>query len=111
MSRPSTTPATTSSHCPATAHPSIRIEVKARIEGAEDFYVTHNEVVTGKNAAPHYRLALVTVSTRGPEHDQVRYVADPFDQVRLRRPGRHRHPRQLAQDLEHRNRALLTRRD
>jgi SNF2 family DNA or RNA helicase len=58
--------------------PSIRIEVKARLEGAEDFYVTHNEIVTGKNAAPEYRLALVIVSKIGPEHDQVRYVADPF---------------------------------
>ncbi|MEV8511498.1 helicase-related protein [Dactylosporangium sp. NPDC051484] len=63
---------------PAGGEPSIRIEVKARLEGAEDFYVTHNEIVTGKNAAPQYRLALVLVSMAGPEHDQVRYVADPF---------------------------------
>lgn len=63
---------------PTNGGPSIRIEVKARIEDAEDFYVTHNEVVTGKNAVPHYRLALVTVSKVGPELDQVRYVADPF---------------------------------
>ncbi|WP_327045351.1 helicase-related protein [Microbispora sp. NBC_01189] len=68
---------------PADDGPSIRIEVKARLEGAEDFYVTHNEIVTGKNAAPHYRLALVTVSTAGPEHDRVRYVADPFAGVDL----------------------------
>jgi hypothetical protein len=57
---------------------SLRIEVKARIEGAEDFFVTHNEVITGKNAVPAYRLALVIVSKAGPERDQVRYVADPF---------------------------------
>ncbi|MFJ2028691.1 helicase-related protein [Streptosporangium sp. NPDC087985] len=63
---------------PPNGGPSIRIEVKARLEGAEDFYVTHNEIVTGKNVVPHYRLALVTVSKAGPEHDQVRYVADPF---------------------------------
>lgn len=63
---------------PAGGGPSICIEVKARAEVAEDFYVTHNEVVTGKNAVPHYRLALVTVSTGGPEYDEVRYVADPF---------------------------------
>ncbi|MGN7246931.1 helicase-related protein [Janibacter anophelis] len=56
----------------------ITIEVKGRIEGAEDFFITHNEVLTGKNAQPRYRLALVEVSTRGPEHDQVRYVEDPF---------------------------------
>ncbi|MFD0206564.1 MULTISPECIES: helicase-related protein [Saccharothrix] len=63
---------------PADRGPSIRIEVKARIEGAEDFYLTHNEIATGKNAAPHYRLALVTVSRIGPEHDRVRYLAAPF---------------------------------
>lgn len=63
---------------PADGGPSIRIEVKARLEGAKDFFVTHNEVITGKNAVPHYRLALVTVSKDGPEYDQVRYVADPF---------------------------------
>ncbi len=55
-----------------------RIEVKARIQGATDFFVTHNEVITGKNAAPLYRLALVMVDPRGPQHDQVRYLADPF---------------------------------
>jgi hypothetical protein len=55
-----------------------RIEVKARIDGAEDFFVTHNEVMLGKNAAPNYRLALVGVDPRGAEHDEVRYLADPF---------------------------------
>ena len=55
-----------------------RIEVKARIEGATDFFITHNEVMTAKNASPHYRLALVSVSPDGPEYDQVRYLADPF---------------------------------
>lgn len=29
-----------------------RIEVKARLDGAADFFVTHNEVMVGKNAAP-----------------------------------------------------------
>ncbi len=33
--------------------------------GAKDFFVTHNEVMTGKNAAPRYRLALVRVDPRG----------------------------------------------
>jgi SNF2 family DNA or RNA helicase len=55
-----------------------RIEVKARIEGAKDFFITHNEVMTGKNAVPRYRLALVRVDGRGPQHDQVRYLDDPF---------------------------------
>jgi superfamily II DNA or RNA helicase len=60
-----------------------RIEVKARIEGATDFFVTHNEVMTGKNAAPRYRLALVRVDPRGPSHDDVRYLADPFSTTDL----------------------------
>lgn len=55
-----------------------RIEVKARIDGADDFFVTHNEVMTGKNAVPRYRLALVRVDPRGAQHDQVRYLDDPF---------------------------------
>ncbi|MFC7360146.1 helicase-related protein [Nocardioides astragali] len=55
-----------------------RIEVKARIEGAKDFFVTHNEVMTGKNAVPRYRLALVRVDPRGAQYDEVRYLADPF---------------------------------
>jgi hypothetical protein len=63
--------------------PSIRIEVKARLDGAEDFYVTHNEVITGKNATPHYRLALVSVSKTGPAHDQVRYLDAPFTGVKF----------------------------
>lgn len=55
-----------------------RIEVKARIEGSKDFFVTHNEVMTGKNAVPRYRLALVRVDQRGAQHDEVRYLNDPF---------------------------------
>ena len=55
-----------------------RIEVKARIDGAKDFFVTHNEVMTGKNAVPRYRLALVRVDVRGAQHDEVRYLDDPF---------------------------------
>lgn len=58
--------------------PPIRIEVKARIEGAKDFYVTHNEVMTGLNASPRYRLALIKVSPEGPEHDEIRYLDNPF---------------------------------
>jgi superfamily II DNA or RNA helicase len=56
----------------------IRIEVKARIAGAEDFFVTHNEVLTALNSAPRYRLALVRVDPRGPDHDEVRYLENPF---------------------------------
>ncbi|HVC07355.1 MAG TPA: helicase-related protein [Solirubrobacterales bacterium] len=56
----------------------IRIEVKARIAGAEDFFITHNEVMTAMNAAPRYRLAMVRIDSRGAEHDEVRYLEDPF---------------------------------
>ncbi|RQM35840.1 helicase-related protein [Rhodococcus ruber] len=55
-----------------------RIEVKARIEGSKDFFVTHNEVMIGKNASPRYRLALVRVDPRGVHYDDVRYLGDPF---------------------------------
>jgi Domain of unknown function (DUF3883) len=61
----------------------IRIEVKARLEGERDFFITPNEVLHGRNSAPRYRLALVTVDPRGPEHDTIRYVADPFGGVDL----------------------------
>jgi superfamily II DNA or RNA helicase len=56
----------------------IRIEVKARLVGADDFFVTHNEVLTACNSAPRYRLALVLVDPRGAEHDTVRYLENPF---------------------------------
>jgi superfamily II DNA or RNA helicase len=59
--------------------PPIRIEVKARIEGAKDFYVTHNEVMTGLNASPRYRLAMIRVSQDGPEKDEIRYLDNPFE--------------------------------
>ena len=35
-------------------------------------------VLTGKNSAPKYRLALVKVDQRGPAHDEVRYLDNPF---------------------------------
>lgn len=63
--------------------PLVFLEVKARLAGAEDFFVTRTEILHGKNAAPHYRLALVSVDPRGPEHDQVRYLADPFRDTSL----------------------------
>ncbi len=55
-----------------------RIEVKARIEGAKDFFVTHNEVMTGKNAVPRYRLALVRVDPRGAAARRGPLPRDPF---------------------------------
>jgi len=58
--------------------PSIRIEVKARIAGAASFDITRREVLTALNAAPNHRLALVSVSPEGPEHDEVRYLSNVF---------------------------------
>ena len=57
----------------------IRIEVKGRISGADDFVITHNEVLTAKNLGEDYRLALVDVSPDGPHADRVRYLTRPFD--------------------------------
>jgi hypothetical protein len=57
----------------------FRIEVKACTDGATDFFVTHNEVITGKNAVPRYRLALV----RFAQYNEVRYLDDPFSTTDL----------------------------
>ncbi len=57
----------------------VRIEVKGRIAGADDFVITHNEVLTAKNLGDDYRLALVEVSPEGAHADQIRYLTRPFD--------------------------------
>jgi superfamily II DNA or RNA helicase len=59
----------------------VFIEVKGRVTGAEDFWVTKTEALTGKNAAIGFRLALVSVHHDGPERDKVRYIVDPFRDV------------------------------
>ena len=59
----------------------IFIEVKGRVLGAEDFWVTKTEALTGKNAGTLSRLALVSVHPDGPERDVVRYIVDPFRDV------------------------------
>ncbi|QAY72589.1 DUF3883 domain-containing protein [Agromyces protaetiae] len=59
----------------------IRIEVKARIEGADTFTITRTEVLTALNAAPDHRLALVRVSASGAQHDEVRYIGNAFEGV------------------------------
>ncbi len=58
--------------------PSIRIEVKARVLGADTFSITRTEVLTALNVAPDHRLALVSVHPDGPAGDQVHYVGDAF---------------------------------
>jgi superfamily II DNA or RNA helicase len=59
----------------------VLIEVKGRVTGGEEFWVTKTEALTGKNAAIGYRLALVSVHPDGPDHDEVRYIVDPFREV------------------------------
>ncbi|MHB1210627.1 MAG: protein NO VEIN domain-containing protein, partial [Acidimicrobiales bacterium] len=65
----------------ATEGPSLRIEVKARIEGSDTFTITRTEVLTALNAAPDHRLALVRVSPDGAGLDQVRYIGNAFEGV------------------------------
>ncbi|UVF77276.1 helicase-related protein [Gordonia mangrovi] len=60
------------------ARPTVFLEVKGRVEGAEDFFVTYNEVLHARNTGEQHRLALVSVSDAGPEHDRIRYVTDYF---------------------------------
>lgn len=57
----------------------VKIEVKGRIAGADDFTITMNEVLTAKNLGNDYRLALVEVSPDGPINDRLRYLTRPFD--------------------------------
>ncbi|WP_432543035.1 helicase-related protein [Kineococcus sp. SYSU DK002] len=61
----------------------LLLEVKGRVAGADDFTVTANEVLFAKNAGDRYRLAMVEVSPDGPEHDRVRYLANPFRDTEL----------------------------
>jgi hypothetical protein len=64
------------SNCPG--DPSLRIEVKARIAGADTFVITRTEVLLALNAARDHRLALVSVHPDGSHLDQVRYIGDVF---------------------------------
>jgi hypothetical protein len=58
--------------------PTVFIEVKGRIEGADSFFVTYNEILHGRNTGTRHRLALVSVSDAGPDHDDIRYLTDHF---------------------------------
>ena len=71
----------------------IRIEVKGRIAGAEDFCVTHNEVLTAHERRTAYRLALVRVDPDGPSTTRSATSSNPFARLRLRRLRRHRRDR------------------
>ena len=59
----------------------IYIEVKGRVEGAEDFWVTRTEALHGKNSGTGSRLAMVSVHPDGPQFDMVRYIVNPFRDV------------------------------
>jgi hypothetical protein len=54
------------------------LEVKGRIEGSDTFVVTQNELRFAANVPGAYVLALVEVSSNGPEHDRVRYLQRPY---------------------------------
>ena len=54
------------------------IEVKGRIEGSDTFTITTNEITFAQTQGERHRLALVEVSARDAEHDQLRYVSDAF---------------------------------
>ncbi|ASN22464.1 helicase [Arthrobacter sp. YN] len=60
-----------------------RIKVIAHVAEAVEFWVTHNEIVTGKNASPHYRLALVRLDPGASTGGDVRYLDDPFANIDL----------------------------
>ena len=56
-------------------------EVKDRIEGAEEFWVTSTEALTRKNAGTGFRLALVSIRPEGAKRDTIRDIVVPFRDV------------------------------
>ncbi|GAC49103.1 helicase-related protein [Gordonia aichiensis] len=58
--------------------PTVFIEVKGRVEGADHFSISYSEVMQARNTGLNHRLALVSVSDRGPEFDEIRYLTDYF---------------------------------
>jgi superfamily II DNA or RNA helicase len=57
------------------------VEVKGRVEGADTFMVTRNEILHALNVPDAWLLALVEVSADGPDADQVRYLRQPFGET------------------------------
>lgn len=51
--------------------------------GATGFVVSHNQVLTGKNAQPGYRLALVDANPNHTGTPEVRYLDTPFTRVEM----------------------------
>jgi hypothetical protein len=54
------------------------LEVKGRIEGADTFVVTQNELRFAANVPDAYVLTLVEVSAHGAEKDRVQYLSRPY---------------------------------
>jgi SNF2 family DNA or RNA helicase len=61
----------------------IFIEVKGRIEGSDTFLVTTSELSFGQTQGVNHILALVRVSSKSAEYDEVRYVSDPFANLQV----------------------------
>lgn len=57
------------------------IEVKGRIAGSDTFTITSNEIAFARSQGDRHRLALVSVSPGGAEHDQLQYVLDAFAHI------------------------------
>ncbi|MFD6968319.1 helicase-related protein [Streptomyces sp. NPDC059949] len=56
----------------------VHIEVKGRRMGAEEFYISRNEILVAKNRGDQHRLALVSVHPDGSGYDEVRYLRNAF---------------------------------
>lgn len=59
------------------------LEVKGRIAGSDTVSVSRTQILQGLNVPDRFVLALVRVSPDGPVHDEVRYVHEPFTDLRL----------------------------
>ena len=57
------------------------MNIRIQREGGSDFLITRSEILAAKNLGDDYRLALVSVSPDGAEHDELRYVLRPFDKT------------------------------
>jgi hypothetical protein len=68
---------------PGTAEPTVFLEVKGHVEGADSVFVSYNEVLHALNTGPQHRLVLVSVSPQGPALDEIRYLTDYFSDVHL----------------------------
>ncbi|MDV8002803.1 helicase-related protein [Rhodococcus sp. IEGM 1408] len=61
----------------------FRLLVEPLAAGTTDLSATHNQVLSGKNAQPRYRLALVAESTGRNGTHEVRYIDNPFTNVEM----------------------------